>query len=313
MSAIATTRPRPIDPLAPTVGGRYVDEVVAVERWRGGRPRRQRHTVRTEHFDLLADRGRLSISHGVAPDRIDNDLAGMLADELFGPGWVSGGELFERIMTGVVRTSAPDPLASWELFYRNTLDRLASCWDLPAPAGAGHGTTTAGIVPVYRRALAEVAGSSVLELGACFGFLSVLLAGHGHAVTATDLCPGTTQLLQLVAPRLGVRLTARRADATRVPLRDGVADTVLLVHLLEHLDEPDGTRALAEAQRLARRRVVVAVPYEDEPDALYGHVRAFDAAVLDGIGRASGWAHRVADHHGGWLVLDRPLRSGGPR
>ena len=304
MSAIATARPRPIDPLAPTVGGRYVDEVVAVQRWRGGRPRLRRRGVRTEHFDLFRDGPRLAVSHGIADEHIDNDLAGLLAAELFSPGWISGGELFERILTGVVRTSASDPLTSWERFHRNTQDRLAACWEGRTTPG-GHGTT-AGFAPVYRRALEEVVGTSALELGACFGFLSVLLARRGHVVTATDLCPGTVRLLQRLTPRLGVRLAALRADATRVPLPSETADTVLAIHLLEHLDVADGARALAEAQRLARRRVVIAVPYEAQPDAVFGHVRAFDAAVLHQLGRASGWPHRVTDHHGGWLVLERP-------
>jgi hypothetical protein len=56
--------------------------------------------------------------------------------------------------------------------------------------------------------------------------------------------------------------------------------------------------------RVARRRVVVAVPYEDVPEPVYGHLRTFDHADLDALGAATGARHRVDDDHGGWLVVD---------
>ncbi len=87
-----------------------------------------------------------------------------------------------------------------------------------------------------------------------------------------------------------------------MPLADRCADTVLAVHLLEHLPPAEGAAVLAEMLRLARRRVVVAVPYEDEPNPTWGHVRTFDAARLHDLGAATGRTYRVEEHHGGWLV-----------
>jgi hypothetical protein len=60
---------------------------------------------------------------------------------------------------------------------------------------------------------------------------------------------------------------------------------------------------LREALRLARRRVVVAVPFEHEPTAAFGHVRTFDRRALIGLGHRLGRPFTVHDHHGGWLVL----------
>ena len=56
--------------------------------------------------------------------------------------------------------------------------------------------------------------------------------------------------------------------------------------------------------RVARQRVVVAVPFEDAPDPAWGHVRTFDLAALDALGAATGRPYRVEEHHGGWLVAD---------
>ena len=85
--------------------------------------------------------------------------------------------------------------------------------------------------------------------------------------------------------------------------RQGSADTVYAVHLLEHLPVGLDTAVLAEMLRVARRRVVVAVPFEDEPNPTWGHVRTFDLAALDALGAATGHAYEVSEHHGGWLTI----------
>lgn len=298
MSDVATAAP--IDPLRPSVEGAYRDEVVEV-RAQGPVPtRRTRHMVRTEHFDVHSDGDLLRVSHRVRPDLLDDDLAGLLADELFGPGWLRGSELFERIFTGTVRSSCPGPLESWELFYRNTLARIDRCMDRPR---AGRHGTIAGYAPVYARAEELVAAGPVLELGCCFGFLSLRLAASGRPTVASDLSPGTTGLLAAVAPRLGVSLRTVAADAGHFPAPDRSVGTVLAIHLLEHLDADHGDRVLAEAIRLAARRVVVAVPLEEEAEETWGHVRTIGLADLDAWGRATGLAYQVHEHHGGWLVL----------
>ena len=295
----------PIDPLGPMqAGGWYVDDLVAVRAVGPVHPW-SRDTVRTEHFVVRHVGDRVHVDHWVPPTSIDDDLAGLLADELFSPGWLRGTDLFERIFTGVVRSSTPDPLESWLLFYRNSLVRIEQALAVaaPVPSRGGHGTI-AGYAPVYAHAESLLARGSVLELGACFGFLSLRLAGSGRRTTASDVSAGTTTLLATVAPLLGVRLATCVADAARYPDSDGCDDTVLALHLLEHLDHRQGDLAVAEALRLARRRVVLAVPLEDEADETWGHVRTVSLADLDAWGRASGLPYDVHEHHGGWLVIE---------
>jgi hypothetical protein len=59
---------------------------------------------------------------------------------------------------------------------------------------------------------------------------------------------------------------------------------------------------------VARHRVVVAVPLEDSPDPIFGHLQAFDLSTLATIAAsvdAAGWSRIVYPADGGWLVLDR--------
>ena len=228
--------------------------------------RRELHTVRTPHFDLTTVDHRAVVVHRLPPERVDDDLSGLLADELFQPGWLRGGELFEHLFTGIVLTSHPDPLVAWERFYRRTLDRVAGAIG-DGPAAGAHGTI-ADYAPVYAHVEEVLAEGTVLELGSCFGFLALRLAQAGRDVTASDISPGTIDLLRAVAPRLGVRLAAQADDAARVQAADRSVDNVLAIHLLEHLDAAHGARVLAEAIRIARRRVVVAVPLEGGAPAL---------------------------------------------
>jgi hypothetical protein len=88
-------------------------------------------------------------------------------------------------------------------------------------------------------------------------------------------------------------------------------DTVLAVHVLEHLPAEVSAVALEQMRRVARRRVVVAVPLEEVPDPAFGHVQAFDLPRLARIGatpknpESPGWSQEVHAADGGWLVLDR--------
>lgn len=231
------------------------------------------------------------LRHRIGRHEISNDLAGWIADDLVAPGLIAPAA-FERTFVSVVASVDP----GWTAFYRNTLTELA--------AGGAPGGTNAGMAPVHARAV-ELAQGSVVELGCCFGFLSLALAGAGHDVTAVDLSPGTVALLASVAPALGRPLRALVGDAAAVPLAGGSVDTVLAVHLLEHLPPPLAPVVLAEMLRVARRRVVVAVPYEDEPDPTWGHVRTFDAAQLTALGRRTDLPFAVFEHHGGWLTVER--------
>ncbi|MFF4255174.1 mycofactocin oligosaccharide methyltransferase MftM [Streptomyces sp. NPDC001663] len=300
MTTAATHR---IDPLAPHPPGLYADHVIRVLREHpDDDAAAPAPLVRTAHFRLRRSGRRIEVGHWLRPDQLDNDLAGLLAEELFAPGWLLGSDIFERVFTGVVRSCVDGALPAWAVFYDNTLTRIREAWRRPTQAAH---SSIAGFAPVYRRTLDLVGAGAVLDMGSCFGFLPLLLAERPqNTVTASDLAQGTMRLLAAVAHERGVRLDTLACDAARVPLPDRSVDTVTVIHVLEHLDPGHGETVVREAVRLARRRVVVAVPYEEESTAAYGHVRTFDQDALTALGRGTGLAFTVDDHHGGWLVVD---------
>lgn len=304
----------PVDPLADCPPGAYHDELVSVLRRAQADPSvPESHPIATtEHFQLESTERRIRLCHQLGPDELDNDLTSVLARELFAPGWLTGNDVFERVFTGLVLSTMDGPVSAWTRFYDNTLARIREHWnatgDDPAPPSEQDGmhSCIAELAPVYRRVVELTDSGSVLDLGSCFGFLPLLLAELGRGpVTATDLVPGTVRLVTRIAAARAVALGTLVCDAAWVPLPDESADTITAVHLLEHLDAAHGEAVLTEALRVARRRVVIAVPIEDEPNPVYGHVRVFDVDELNRIGQRQPHPFRVEEHHGGWLVIDK--------
>jgi SAM-dependent methyltransferase len=242
-------------------------------------------------------RGLVSVRHGFDADRLDDDIAEMLAAAL--APITDDHRIFQAAFVGIVETTDPDQERAWRCFYRNSLARI----DDP---------TRGGYVDVHRHALLLLRGhDSVLDLGCGLGFLAILLARRRVRTVAADLEPGTVRLVAGMSARLRSPLTAVRCGAGGVPLPARSVEAAVLLHVLEHTDHAEGEALVGEALRIARRRVVVAVPHEDRPNALFGHVRVLTHEDLVGIGGRSGWSYRVHDFHGGWLVLDRPTATGG--
>ena len=236
----------------------------------------------------------LEVAHDLSPDELSDDLAELLAAELDDTGVLRGQPEFEAVFAGVVESTMEDGDEAWHRFYLNSVRRLE------------HGT--AAFAPVHEHAASLVVGSEILDLGSCFGFFPLRLAASGHRVTATDLNRPTMELLTRVSARMNRPLRTLACDASDVPLPDDAADTVTVLHLVEHLDATSTGAVLREAMRLARRRVIVAVPFEDVPRACYGHIQRFDLDVLRVIADAwRGTGVRAAAHefHGGWLTLDK--------
>jgi len=299
--------PSAIDPLAAITDGRYHDEMVTVCAKKVHHAPPPANAVHTKHFDIWTENG-LFLRHRLSDDQIDDSLTTLLDEELFRPGWVAGGgQMFERLFTGIVRTSRNDAIDAWTLFYRNSRRRLASAIaTTPAPGAILDSLDEFGAI--YAKADKFVPDQgTVLELGSCFGFLALHLARlPGRRVTASDISAGSMSLLDVVARQLAIPVRTTVCDAARIPEGDASIDTLVLTHLLEHLDADHGLRALDEATRVARHRVIVAVPYEEVANPAFGHIRTINRHDLEDWGRrASGWRWSVEDFHGGWLILDR--------
>lgn len=286
-----------LNPLASSPRGVWSGHGVRVRRRRGPHGRHSDpRTVCTPRFCAARRDGFLTVEHDLTPAELCDELAVLLADELVDTGALQGQSEFELVFTGVVRSTVDGGLSAWLRFYRNSLDKLEN------------GSTA--FAPIHSHAADLVRGRRLVDLGSCFGFFPLRLARHGLDVLATDLNANAMELLTLVSSRLHRPVTTTTCDAAAVPRPDGSADTVTALHLVEHLPDPAVDSILDEAVRLARRRVIVAVPFEGRPRECYGHIQRFDLQRLqhmadEVVRRHPGLSAAVHEFHGGWLILDR--------
>lgn len=166
-------------------------------------------------------------------------------------------------------------------------------WDASAAtydATAGHGRLS----PPERKAWMQLLGRlidparprQVLDVGTGTGFLALLLAELGHAVTAVDPSERMLQRATAKAAAAGLTIDLRHGDADDPGLPDGGVDVVVCRHVLWLLEAPE--RTLRRWARILRPG---------------GQVIA-----IDGVWRPRGLVDRVAGSTGKLLVTARTRR-----
>lgn len=275
------------------------------------------------------------VVHSFSPAQIDNNIGYYVANELLPLLNATGFQplrnapsldpfaydlqmVFEQCVGAIVRSVDGNEQRAWHRFYANSLAALEQAMAEPAsvpdfiwPFGA-----------IYRRVCELVQGESLLDAGTCFGFLPLLLARQGYG----DGEPGrgllNTPLARLVgcdmdnaligfanayAARQGYEQTwFVQADILADDFRRlGSFDTVTAIHVIEHLEPAQTVTALTNLWRVAARRLVIAVPLEEQPDPRFGHRQVFNEERLLTLGRQLEGRCRYFELHGGWLVVER--------
>lgn len=178
---------------------------------------------------------------------------------------------------------------------------------------------TAGRVVEQLAAEGPVRGKLVLEVGAGSGRDSVGLAERGAVSVMLDYSMASLQVARDVADRSGVRPLLVRADALRMPFREGAFDAVFHQGLLEHFRDP--MPLLRENVRALKRDGLLLV---DVPQRWHLYTLAKHALIAMGkwfagwetefsIGQLSGLMTRagvrVERRYGAWMVPGLAYRS----
>jgi ubiquinone/menaquinone biosynthesis C-methylase UbiE len=178
---------------------------------------------------------------------------------------------------------------------------------------------------VVEQILAEgpVAGKRIMEVGAGSGRDSVRLAAAGATAIILDYSVPSLETARRVAEREGVRAHFVRADALRLPFRDGAFDVVFHQGLLEHFRDP--APLLRENVRVLAPDALLLV---DVPQRF--HLYTVGKHVLIALGKwFAGWETefsigeleramrragvRITRRYGGWMIpglFYRALRLG---
>lgn len=182
---------------------------------------------------------------------------------------------------------------------------------------------TDGRVVEQIEAEGPVAGKRIMEVGAGSGRDSVRLAAAGATAVILDYSVPSLETARRVAEREGVRAHFVRADALRLPFRDGAFDVVFHQGLLEHFRDPaplllENVRVLAPGALL-----LVDVPQRFHLYTVAKHVliamgkwfagweTEFSIGELERVMRRAGV--RITGRYGAWMIpglFYRSLRLG---
>lgn len=110
------------------------------------------------------------------------------------------------------------------------------------------------------------ADGTCLEIGCNVGGMTTLLA-ESHHVVAGDINPQFVQTVKTKFAHYQQSINFVILDADNLPFRDKFLDTVLMIDVLEHLKKP--IKALKEAVRVGRKKILVNVPNYDFATTLY--------------------------------------------
>ena len=289
----------------------------------------------SDHFAVYGLPDDVLVVHDFTSAEIDNNICAYVAYELLpllaatrpvaaaGDDGLSEQQIFESSVGAIVRSMDGSERRAWHLFYDNT---LASLQDT---AGATSRKVPHDFIADFRNIYRKVAeliagmpGASVLDVATCFGFLPLMLAARESDAAprqfiAFDHNPAMVALAEDYRRHRNVpTLTFICADVLADDLARAFAplepcfDIVTAIHLLEHLTSEETSCAFDNLWALTRRRLIIAVPFEGEPDPRFGHHQSFDRARLAALAaRADGGRAQTFEHHGGWLIIDRDRGS----
>ena len=178
---------------------------------------------------------------------------------------------------------------------------------------------TDGRVVEHLQAEGPLHGRRILEVGAGSGRDSVRLAATGAVAVILDYSIPSLETARRVAEREGARALLVRADALRLPFRDGTFDVVFHQGLLEHFRDPrpllnENVRVLATDALL-----LVDVPQRFHLYTVAKHIliglgkwfagweTEFSIGELERLMRQSGV--RVVRRYGAWMIPGLFYRS----
>lgn len=289
----------------------------ALERVQASFTRQGFRLYETEHFlyGTAPANDSILLIHSLAEDEINNNLGSYLAQELRHV--LPSDQAFEAAFQGVVASVCPhDPPTAWEMFSLNTLKLLRRGVG-QGECASERGDSIASFASLYRHLFSLLVGESLLDVGCACAFWPVLVAErdlpYHRRITGVDKRQDAIHLSMQLATCVGLsHLEFLLADVlTPAFPQIGSFDTVTALHLLEHLKEDQLVLALDNLLQVTRKRLIIAVPYEDYPTDVYGHQQVFDQkklelwgaqciTYLDGKGKA--WCE---EKEGGVLIIEK--------
>jgi len=284
------------------VNGYRVNRTLLTQRFAQGGYQAQE----TSHFVLFtrSEAPTTILVHWFAPEEVNADIKHYVALELKPLGLLTQPQHFGEILAGIVGSFFPgDVRRAWSYFGANTLQRFLiflSTVSTPPPPDY---TSMGSFVTQYQRICES-------------GFLPLLIAERipfMEKVVGVDIRPDLFEVVKALAEERQLhQVHFAQADLLAEDFSAlGPFDTVVALGVLEHFSEAEMYCVLTNLLAVTSQRLILTVPYEQEPEVIYEHKQLFTRAKLEAVGqwclqqlRETGrmWSE---DCVGGLLLIER--------
>lgn len=246
----------------------------------------------TTHFMLFTrDAAPATILvHYFAPEELDADIKHVMYLELKPLGLLNHSEQYGQILAGIVGSFFPEDVRkAWNYFGANTLQRFLIFLSTVTTPPYPDYTSIGSFATQYKRICELCEGRSFLDAGCESGFLPLLIAERipfMEQVVGVDIRPDLFDVVRTLAQERGLKnVRFVQADLLASDFeRVGMFDTVTAIGVIEHFSEPDMYRVVANLLKVTKHRLILIVPYENEPEPAYGHLQVFSHAKLQALG-----------------------------
>jgi SAM-dependent methyltransferase len=261
----------------------------------------------TPHFLLFtrSEAPTTILVHRFSPEELDADIKHFVTLELKPLGILHESQRFGEILAGIVGSFFPEDVRrAWSYFGANTLQRflifLSTVSTPPYPDYTSIGT----FATQYKRICELCVGKTFLDAGCESGFLPVLIAERlpfMQRVVGIDIRPDMFDVVSTLAQERHLTNVAfLQADLLAEDFAQlGRFDTVTAIGVIEHFAEAEMYQVLAHLLKVTAQRLILIVPYEREPETVYGHEQVFTPEKLEAVGK---WCVQQLDGMGRiWL------------
>lgn len=247
----------------------------------------------TTHFLLFTRETKPAIIliHNFAPEELDADIKHYITLELKPLGILTDVQRFGEILAGIVGSFFPQNIRrAWSYFGANTLQRfLVFLSTVTTPPYPDH-TSIGSFATQYQRICELCVGNTFLDAGCESGFLPLLIAERIPFMTRVvgmDIRPDMFNIVREFArERHLTNIEYIQADLLADDFSKlGQFDTVTAIGVLEHFAETEMYRVLVNLLSVTAKRLLVIVPYEQEPELVYGHLQLFTPDKLKALGK----------------------------
>ena len=271
------------------VNGYGVDRTLLKQRFAEG----EYHLQETPHFLLFArsETPTSILVHWFAPEEINADVKHFVALELKPLGLLLETRRYGEILAGIVGSFFPEDVRhAWRFYGANTLQRFLTFLSTVSTPPYPDYTIIGSFVTQYQRICELCVGTSFLDAGCESGFLPLLIAERMpfmERVVGMDIRPDLFAVVrELAEERYLHQVYFAQADLLADDICTlGQFDTVVALGVVEHFTEQDMQRVLTNLLKVTSHRLILTVPYEQEPEAIYEHKQLFTRAKLELVGK----------------------------